>query len=699
MAGFYQLHVHPIPYKQKPTSAQAGKISVEIVNHTEVVTPQKLAEKLADGHSVALGVMNGTRNRNNLVGQQILMLDFDNTKIVNGEKVQTTGDDYVEMGDIFHSEWMKQHVAFLYKSFSYQDNWHKFRVVIFLDTILKDAQLVTDTYKWLMHRFPQADPAPKDCSRIFYGGTEVVEVDFKNIWTPQQLQEERKPVDDAKFKDVNKLTRRQSSQMMRAYVEREEKNLQEYGYALSAISVIGKAVLTGEIEEEAAREYVEWLALGNQTWAKENQTKLNEFLGKTIDDIYTNYTFKEKFSSPNSKEEFDVFEFSQEIIEDFEMVYYKNKIYAKDGRVWRSDENKLLRTINSVRALKRNQDAEVIHQLEKMTPVFEGDVKTIQLANDYQIKDGELIKGRTDDFTPYLLDVAYDPDAYNQTADDFLDFLVLDRPELRQTVEELLGHILLLRGFPHKVFFLIGEKGANGKSTFLEMLNNWAGELGSNINLEAFNDPTSVSELEDKVVNIGDDIDASYLDKSMNFKTLASGNTITIRPIYQKARKLKNTATLIFTANEMPTFRDKTGGVERRLAIIPCDNVVKEADFGMDEKLATDSAKSYLLNLALEGIERIKANGGKLSPSPIMDSYLKGYMAEMDTILGFIEDIGINQEIDKKIVYQEYKDWCFDIGTKPQKMAALTRKLTSLDYVVRDTQRLGKRVQVYVKEE
>ena len=642
--------------------------------------------------------MNGTRNRNNLVGHQILMLDFDNTKIVNGEKVQTTGDDYVEMGDIFHSEWMKQHVAFLYKSFSYQDSWHKFRVVIFLDTILKDAQLVTDTYKWLMHRFPQADPAPKDCSRIFYGGTEVVEVDFKNTWTPQQLQEGRKPVDDAKFKGVNKLTRRQSSQMMRAYVEREEKNLQEYGYALSAISVIGKAVLTGEIEEEAAREYVEWLASGNQTWAKENQTKLNEFLGKTIDDIYTNYTFKEKFSSPNSKEEFDVFEFSQEIIEDFEMVYYKNKIYAKDGRVWRSDENKLLRTINSVRALKRNQDAEVIHQLEKMTPVFEGDVKTIQLANDYQIKDGELIKGRTDDFTPYLLDVAYDPDAYNQTADDFLDFLVLDRPELRQTVEELLGHILLLRGFPHKVFFLIGEKGANGKSTFLEMLNNWAGELGSNINLEAFDDPTSVSELEDKVVNIGDDIDASYLDKSMNFKTLASGNTITIRPIYQKARKLKNTATLIFTANEMPTFRDKTGGVERRLAIIPCDNVVKEADFGMDEKLATDSAKSYLLNLALEGIERIKANGGKLSPSPIMDSYLKGYMAEMDTILGFIEDIGINQEVDKKIVYQEYKDWCFDIGAKPQKMAALTRKLTSLDYKVRDTSRLGQRVQLYVKE-
>ena len=76
------------------------------------------------------------------------------------------------------------------------------------------------------------------------------------------------------------------------------------------------------------------------------------------------------------------------------------------------------------------------------------------------------------------------------------------------------------------------------------MLNNWSGELGSNINLEAFNDNTSVAELEDKLVNIGDDIDASYLDKSMNFKTLASGNTIMVRPIYQQPRKLKNTSTL-----------------------------------------------------------------------------------------------------------------------------------------------------------
>ncbi|MDK6503690.1 DUF5906 domain-containing protein, partial [Lactobacillus crispatus] len=113
---------------------------------------------------------------------------------------------------------------------------------------------------------------------------------------------------------------------------------------------------------------------------------------------------------------------------------------------------------------------------------------------------------------------------------------------------------------PHKVFFFIGEKGANGKSTFLEMLNAFAGDLGTNISLENFNDPTSVVELEGHLVNIGDDIDARYLESSSNFKILASGNTLMVRPIYSTPYRMKNKATLIFTANDMPTFKDKTGG-------------------------------------------------------------------------------------------------------------------------------------------
>ena len=690
---YYSLHVHPIPYTHKPDARTAASISKTIVDYNDVYTPEQLAQLLGDGHTVVLGLMNGTRSKNNLISQQVMMLDFDNT--VNGKVA--SGDNYVTIDDVLSNEWMRQHAAFVYKTFSYKDSWQKFRVVIFLDKLIRDSEEVTHTYEWLMNKYPQADKAPKDCSRIFYGGTEIVEINFNNTWTPVQKEKQKKIKNE---KRVSKLSKRQSAQMMRGYIQREQENLAEYGNALSAISVIGKAVLTGEIEEDHAREYVKMLALGNTKWEIENEVKLNEFLGKRIEDIYTDYSFAEKFSASGASkgEKFDPINFAEEIVKDLEIYYYKDKVYFKDGSVWSSDENKLLRAFNDIQELKKNQDNEVMHQLQKKAPLLETEVSVIQLQNNYHIVGGEIRKGTSEDFTPFLLDVAYDPNAYNPDVDKFIDFLVMDRDELRIIVEELLGHILLLKGFPHKVFFLVGEKGANGKSTFIEMLNNFVGDLGSNVNLESFNDDTSLMALEDKLVNVGDDIDASYLDRSMNFKTLASGNTIMYRPIYSTARKLKNTATLIFTANDMPIFRDKSGGIERRLTIIPCENVVKEADFEMDSKLSTDEAKSYLLNLALKGVERIRNNGGQLSENIIMKNALDKYLEESDSILAFIRNVGVKENVDRKIIYEEYREYCEEIGVKPQKLAALTRKLNSMGWKVKDTYQLRRRVFVYVKE-
>ena len=58
--------------------------------------------------------------------------------------------------------------------------------------------------------------------------------------------------------------------MIRAYIEREKDNLQDYGNALSAITVIAKAALVGEIDEESAREYVKLLAMDKHIWEAEN---------------------------------------------------------------------------------------------------------------------------------------------------------------------------------------------------------------------------------------------------------------------------------------------------------------------------------------------------------------------------------------------------------------------------------------------
>lgn len=371
---------------------------------------------------------------------------------------------------------------------------------------------------------------------------------------------------------------------------------------------------------------------------------------------------------------------SEALAEEFQIKFFNGSIFHKEANYWINDRNKLLRQIDKKIKLLPQKWKNLIDLFPVKGELIETYDFPIQFRNDFMLDGGEIIPMATKEFTPYFLDVNYDPDAYDQTVDDFLNFLVSDKQDLRIIVEELLGHILMTAGFPHKVFFLVGASGANGKSTFLEMLNSFIGDLGLNLALEQFNDQTSVMELEGKLVNVGDDIDAGYMEKSMNFKTLASGNTIMVRPIYSKPYKLKNKATLIFTANEMPTFKDKSGGIARRIVVIPCENQVKKADPKIDEKLSTDNAKSYLLNIALGAMERINNNGGRLSESETVAAVTEEYFLETDTILGFIAQEGINENMPTKSVYEDYETFCESSGARPFSQASFTKRLKQLGY-------------------
>ncbi len=388
---------------------------------------------------------------------------------------------------------------------------------------------------------------------------------------------------------------------------------------------------------------------------------------------------------------------SEALAKELSIKFFNGSVFHKENNYWLNDRNKLLRQIDERIKLLPSKWKQLIDLFPVKGELIEVTDFPIQFRNDFMLDGDEMIPMASKEFTPYLFDVDYDPDAYDQTVDEFLDFLSNDKEDLRKIIEEMLGHILMTKGFPHKVFFLVGASGANGKSTFLEMLNSWIGDLGLNLALEQFNDQTSVMELEGKLVNVGDDIDAGYMEKSMNFKTLASGNTIMVRPIYSKPYKLKNKATLIFTANEMPTFKDKSGGIARRVVVIPCENQVKKADPKIDEKLSSENAKSYLLNIALKAMDRINNNGGKLSTSETVEKVTQEYFVESDTILGFIQQEGIDENMISKGVYEEYLRYCDDAGAKPFSQTKFTQRLKSMGYERKQKRMVGRRYYVYEK--
>lgn len=359
----------------------------------------------------------------------------------------------------------------------------------------------------------------------------------------------------------------------------------------------------------------------------------------------------------------NMIDFAQWIIQKFNIVLYNsNLLYFQDNNKFVNNDKLLLKKITQFLKLRKSQDEELLYQMQKFADEEKANLKELPIL----LKNGAIIDGEfknTDNsipFSPFYLDVEYSQNAYDENVDNFLNDITCNRKELRKTLEELLGHILLTNKFPHKVFFLSGS-GNNGKSTFLEMLNNFVGELGQNLSLDLFNDNTSVSTLNGKLCNCSDETDFVYIDKCKGFKSLASGNTIAVRPIYsRKTVKVQNTATLILSANKMPHFKDKTEGFFRRLMIIPFDFTVTEINEKLDFLLSTDNAKSYILNLALNGVQSIKSNKYKMSENEYLKKAKEEYIEDTDSVAGFMLT---NPEIDNvrtNIVHTAYQAYCHE---------------------------------------
>jgi len=427
------------------------------------------------------------------------------------------------------------------------------------------------------------------------------------------------------------------------------------------------------------------------TYLFKDSLKSNE-LEATLESVKTKESSEDGAYHGDPK---DMIEFAEWVSKTLDIKIFNGTLYFRDGLNYSKDHIKLNKAINKFLKLRRSQMTELEAQLYIYAELVDSKQKfNVKLRNGVIVEDN--VVDYDCGFTPFYLDVSYNAEAYDEHVDKFLDFLCCDRADERKVLEEILGHILLVDRFPHKIFFLTGS-GANGKSTFVEMITKWTGELSSHIDIANFDDGTSLISLIGKVVNVADDVDAIYLEKSKNLKTMASGNTVGARAIYSQPITLKNTATLIFTANEPPVFKDKSDGIGRRLVIIPFDNKVKERIYNLDELLSSDNAKSYLLNLALAGVKRIFANKLELSESETINGATKQYYLDNDSVLSYLNDYPAIENNPVSTVYEAYVDYCDDSNLKAVSLNKFSRRLKTLGYDVVSTTMLNKKVRVIKK--
>jgi putative DNA primase/helicase len=289
--------------------------------------------------------------------------------------------------------------------------------------------------------------------------------------------------------------------------------------------------------------------------------------------------------------------------------------------------------------------------------------------------------------TPNLLStiqipVSYNPDAQCPKTVKFLYEVVSEQDV--PVLLELIGYCMIPDTRMEKSVMLIGE-GKNGKSVFLKLLTLFiGGENTCHASLDQLvGDKFIAADLYGKLANISAETPAKKLQDHKTFNALVSGDIIHAQKKNKDPFDFKNTARLIFSANEVPPIANGDYAYFRRwiLIMFPHKFEGKDDNKNLIFELTTEEELSGLLNLALEALKGLLKKG-QFSYNLTIDEVEKLYSQKSNTVKAFADEciVASVDDLEKYKLYEAYVNWCRMKGEKPLGSTKFAGELVDLNY-------------------
>ena len=360
---------------------------------------------------------------------------------------------------------------------------------------------------------------------------------------------------------------------------------------------------------------------------------------------------------------------------DGRLSMYRNGVYVPAGE---EVERAMIRHIPT---LKAQQRAEV---LKYVTLIAEekkmSDARYIAFANGiYDIVEDRMMPFTSELVMTNMIPWEFNREAESELVDRTLDKIACHDEKVRKLLEECVGYCFFRRNELSKSFLLTGDK-SNGKSSFLDMVRNVLGpDNVSALDLNEFDERFTVGLMHGKLANIGDDISDDFMHgrSISSFKKVVSGNLVKGEFKGQDAFFFTPYVKLLFSANDIPRMKDKTGAVLRRLVIVPFNAKFSKNDPDYDPyigyKLRARECMERLVLLGIQGLRRVIENKG-FTECGIVEEAITEYEIENNPILLFLQDSEVDGRPTKD-VYREYQVFCSENSYTAITKTSFTKEL------------------------
>jgi len=327
------------------------------------------------------------------------------------------------------------------------------------------------------------------------------------------------------------------------------------------------------------------------------------------------------------------------------------------------------RAIENVVAIASTLDDVAIGDPER----FDADHRLLNVANG-------ILDLRTASLAPHLPSrlmtrvvlVAYEPEARCDRWLQFLSEIFADDADLIDFIRRAIGYSLTAETTEQCLFVAYGP-GANGKSTFLDVLSRICGSYCATSSSETFMQRKADAPTNDlarlrgaRVVLSTETGEDRRLDESF-VKWTTGGDRVLARFLFREHFEFQPRFKLWLACNHRPIIRGADAGIWRRIRLIPFTQTFAgdRCDRHLSNKL--ESELPGILAWAVQGCAEWQSSGLGMAQAVRMAT--KSYRSDMDLFGQFLSDRCMRddlREVAAGQLYTAYKDWATTAGERLQ---------------------------------
>jgi phage/plasmid-associated DNA primase len=242
---------------------------------------------------------------------------------------------------------------------------------------------------------------------------------------------------------------------------------------------------------------------------------------------------------------------------------------------------------------------------------------------------------------------------------------------------------LIMDKKPTGVIWYLGG-GANGKSTLVHLLYKIFGPYLTELTVKQLEDERDTPQLNGKLGNVCKESSEGFVEDTRTYKSIGTHEGFSVHKFHsQDMVVIEGNVHHIFSANNIPTFGDKSYGARRRTLVIPFENRFKP-DESFEDRVFTDEFIERFVAELVKYAKILKEQNFEYRFSDTTQLMKEKYDTDANTAQTYADELMANDLhafLNYRLLGTDYENWCLEHGYKPSSINVLRRAIDEKGYI------------------